>query len=150
MESAPFERIADLDVRSGTMRKATRTKLARYHKASWAAAARAESYSLDGAVGFGTARAAAKVETVSALLGEARWWRHHGSRPVVIDGVLFQTTGDALEARTLEPDAVKWTWRGAEARAGNQSRLDAAGRRRRPAFARPSTDGGYRPANPRR
>jgi hypothetical protein len=135
MESAPFERTADLDVRSGTMRKATRAKLPRYHQASWAAAAKAESYSLDGAVGFSAAPAAAKIETVSALLGEARAWRHQGLRPVVVDGVLFETTGDALDARTLRTGRYQVdVARGPSA--GRQSRLDAAGCRKRPGFAR--------------
>jgi outer membrane protein assembly factor BamB len=123
-ESTPFERTADLDVHAGRLRKATRAKRARYYQASWAAEAKTASYGMDSAVGFAAAPAAAKIEVVDALVGEStisRAWRHQGSRPVVIDGVLFETTGDALEARTLEPDAIKWSWRGAEACGGNRA-----------------------------
>jgi hypothetical protein len=44
------------------------------------------------------APAVVKIETVSALLGEAtvsRAWRHQGSRPVVIDGLLDEALNAA-------------------------------------------------------
>jgi outer membrane protein assembly factor BamB len=123
-QGAPFERTVDLDARAGMMRKATRAKRAVYYAAAWGAEAKSASHIMDSGVGFSVAPSAAKIDKVDALLGEStisRTWRHQGSRPVVIDGVLYETTGDALEARTLAPDAVKWSWRGAEALGGNRA-----------------------------
>jgi outer membrane protein assembly factor BamB len=39
----------------------------------------------------------------------------------VVDGVLYETTGDQLEARCLTSGALLWSWREADARDGNRA-----------------------------
>ena len=67
----------------------------------------------DSSVGFGLAPGAAKLEQAARLIGEdkvSRAWRFQGSRPVVADGLVFDTTGDCLEVRDLDTGEMKWHW----------------------------------------
>ncbi|MEX0707798.1 MAG: PQQ-binding-like beta-propeller repeat protein [Woeseia sp.] len=67
----------------------------------------------DSSVGFGSAPGAAKLEQAAGLIGEdkvSRAWRFQGSRPVVAEGLVFDTTGDRLEAREIESGKLKWEW----------------------------------------
>src|SRR5213076_3032191 len=69
----------------------------------------------DAQVGFGSAPASAKLGSAEELIGEAtvsRTWRFQGSRPVVASGMLFDTSGNRLEARDLATDAVVWSYGG--------------------------------------
>ena len=54
----------------------------------------------------------------------ARIWRFQGSRPVVVDGVLFDSTGDRLEARNVETGSLLWSWAAAREHEGER-RLSA-------------------------
>ncbi|ANP46069.1 PQQ-binding-like beta-propeller repeat protein [Candidatus Viadribacter manganicus] len=123
-EELVLERTANLDGRYGRRKSVTASKPARYYAQRWAADAKAAAADLDGSVGFATPPAAAKMDKIRALLGEgtiARAWRHQGSRPVVWEGVLFETTGDELEARSIASGETLWRWRGAEAHDGNRA-----------------------------
>jgi outer membrane protein assembly factor BamB len=46
--------------------------------------------------------------------------RYQGSRPVVVDGVLYDTTGDHLEARHADSDELIWSWSDAELVSGQR------------------------------
>lgn len=67
----------------------------------------------DSSVGFGSAPGAAKLEQASRLIGEdkvSRAWRFQGSRPVVAYDIVFDTTGDRLEACDAETGELRWQW----------------------------------------
>jgi outer membrane protein assembly factor BamB len=79
------------------------------HKGSYAAA--------DGAVGFAHSPGSAKMHIASAHLGEnliSRAWRFQGSRPVVVNGILYETTGDLLEASDARTGEELWKWQEAK------------------------------------
>ena len=63
---------------------------------------------------------AAKLEAVKRLIGEtgSRGRGASGSRPVVVDGVLYETTGDCLEACDATTRGKLWTWTAARGVAG--------------------------------
>jgi hypothetical protein len=68
---------------------------------------------MDSSVGFGHAPASAKLHSAEQLIGEAhvsRAWRFQGSRPVVVNGILYDTTGDQLEASDARTGEVLWSW----------------------------------------
>ena len=88
----------------------------------------------DAAVGFAQAPAAAKMDSVRRLVGEAhvsRAFRFQGSRPTVSKGVLFETTGDRLEATDLASGQRRWSWDDARSEEGER-RLHASGSGERP------------------
>jgi outer membrane protein assembly factor BamB len=121
---SPLERTANLDARIGHGKPAFRAKPAPYYDASWAAHAKFAAAGFDAAVGFSTPPSASKIDKVRATIGEgtiSRAWRHQGSRPVVVDGVLYETTGDRLEARCLSSGVLLWSWGEAQARDGNRA-----------------------------
>jgi outer membrane protein assembly factor BamB len=67
----------------------------------------------DASVGFGTAPGAGKLHQTASLIGEAhvsRAWRFQGSRPVVSAGLIYDTSGDCLEARDVDTGEVVWSW----------------------------------------
>ena len=112
-EPAPSERTSRFERGGGTWRASYERKRAEYLDASWGRQ-RKGAYALwDSAAGFGSPPGSAKLDRVKELLGEAsvsRAWRYQGSRPVVADGVLYDTTGDRLEARALDTGALIWSW----------------------------------------
>jgi Ca-activated chloride channel family protein len=116
-DAVPTERTARAGRAEGGYRGSTVSKPARYYHPGWAVSERRMSLSLDSSVGFSSSPASAKMDRVRALIGEssiARTWRHQGSRPVVADGVLYETTGDRLEARNVDTHELLWCWQGAE------------------------------------
>ena len=40
----------------------------------------------------------------------SRAWRFQGSRPVVVNGILYDTTGDRLEASDARTGEILWSW----------------------------------------
>jgi Ca-activated chloride channel homolog len=122
----PRERTSSLN-RSGDLRREYAEKAAPYLAEKWGLAHKLGFSKLDASVGFSTPPLSAKVGAASKLFGEAhvsRMWRYQGSRPVVVDGVLFDTTGDRLEARNVETDSLEWSWSNAKGYEGER-RLSA-------------------------
>jgi outer membrane protein assembly factor BamB len=111
--AARRERTSSYGAARGHLLRSLELKRAAYLMRDWGAGRKAMAHAYDAEVGFGHAPAAAKLEHVEALLGEhsiSRAWRHQGSRPVVVNGVLYDTTGDVLEARDLAADRLLWRW----------------------------------------
>ncbi len=78
---------------------------------------------MDASVGFGTTPSSAKLHTSEKLLGEglvSRAWRFQGSRPVVADGILYDSTGDRLEASDARSGELLWSWQDARATEGER------------------------------
>jgi len=74
-------------------------------------------------VGFAHAPGAAKLHISEQLIGEglvSRTWRFQGSRPVVVNGILYDTTGDRLEASDARTGQLLWSWQDAEAVEGER------------------------------
>ncbi len=123
-EAAPRERTARYDSARGMHRQSYEAKRARYLDALHARVREMHYQAHDTSVGFGSGPAAAKLEEVEKLFGHrsvSRTWRHQGSRPVVVNGVLYDTTGDRLEARDLLLGAVLWSWEAGAADDGERS-----------------------------
>jgi Ca-activated chloride channel homolog len=117
------ERTVSVHEMDGEMVAGMAAKHAEYLDRNWGIARKLGFADFDAAVGFSTPPAAAKMGVVSERLGEervSRTWRYQGSRPVVIDRVLYETTGDRLEARDLETDELLWTWDDARSEAGER------------------------------
>lgn len=98
-------------------------KEASYLGADWGTARKAQFFQADAAVGFAQAPAAAKMHAVQSLVGEAhvsRTFRYQGSRPVVVNGVMFDTTGDRLEATDLAENRLLWSWDNAKSEEGER------------------------------
>jgi outer membrane protein assembly factor BamB len=109
----PHERIASLDADRGREGRAFGLKSAAYLSKGHGAARKRVFSAHDEAVGFGQAPASAKMFLANDLIGEShisRAWRFQGSRPVVSDGLLFETAGDRLEATELTSGRVVWAW----------------------------------------
>lgn len=111
--TSPQERTSRIDPR-GRADKTYDAKGAPYLDAEHGGARKsALGGAADSSVGFGSAPGAAKLEQASRLIGEdkvSRAWRFQGSRPVVASGIVFDITGDLLEARDAETGEVKWQW----------------------------------------
>jgi Ca-activated chloride channel family protein len=108
---------------AGIARRRYQSKLAPYLSADWGAVRKSAAAREDAHVGFVQAPAAAKLGSISSLIGERgvyRAWRFQGSRPVVVDGVLYETTGDRLEARDLATVELLWNWQDAGALEGER------------------------------
>ena len=98
-------------------------KRAAYLSSEWGQQRKARYTQDDAAVGFAHAPAAAKMDSVRRLVGEAhvsRAFRFQGSRPTVSNGVLFETTGDRLEATDLASGQRRWTWDDARSEEGER------------------------------
>jgi len=69
---------------------------------------------LDSAVGFGSAPAAAKLGAAEANLGVGSvsgYWAYQGSRPVVLNDVSYNAMGDAVRAVDVKSGKVLWEQR---------------------------------------
>jgi outer membrane protein assembly factor BamB len=111
--AAPQEQTTAWDAHAGDLRSEFRQKESPYLSKRWGAARKTASVRADADVGFAQAPAAAKLGSVTRLIGEhgvERTWRFQGSRPVVVDGVLYETTGDRLEACDAMSGARLWSW----------------------------------------
>jgi outer membrane protein assembly factor BamB len=122
-DDAPRERTSKFHAGSGDARSAFAAKDAPYLSENWGFDYKSSFLHDDADVGFAQAPGAAKLDISSSLIGEttvSRTWRYQGSRPVVVDGVLYDTTGDCLEARDPHSGDVKWRWVDAESRPGER------------------------------
>ena len=109
----PRERISRHDSSTGHLKSSWAAKQAAYLSRSSGAARKELYHQMDSSVGFGHAPASAKLHSAEQLIGEAhvsRAWRFQGSRPVVVNGILYDTTGDQLEASDARTGEVLWSW----------------------------------------
>jgi len=119
----PRERIATLKAREGRESRAFRAKKAAYLGKQHGRDRKLLFLQEDASVGFGQAPSSAKMHLADDLIGEAsisRAWRFQGSRPVVAQGLLFETAGDHLEATEIASGRVVWSWEDAKAYAGER------------------------------
>ena len=101
----PQERTVAVSGRHGDHVGESFWKSAAYLGADWGTHRKGSFAAHDASVGFSHAPAAAKMGLVRDLVGEghvSRAWRFQGSRPVVKDGIVFEATGDRLEARAVD------------------------------------------------
>jgi outer membrane protein assembly factor BamB len=108
-----WEQTSYVHARDGVTRGASPRKDAAYLNSNWGRHRKARFLHEDAAVGFTNAPAAAKMHHVSDLIGErhvSRAFRFQGSRPTVDNGVLFETTGDRLEATDIASGRRLWSW----------------------------------------
>src|SRR5437867_2299492 len=120
----PRERTSRVDAHAGSLKASYSLKTASYLSSQSGAARKATLYSMmDSAVGFGAAPGSAKLDVAKELVGEglvSRTWRFQGSRPVVVKGILYDTTGDRLEANDVRTGEVLWSWQDAKAMEGER------------------------------
>ena len=120
----PRERTSRVDAQAGSLKASYSAKMASYLSSQSGAARKAALYSvMDSAVGFGAAPGSAKLAIANELVGEglvSRTWRFQGSRPVVVNGILYDTTGDRLEASDVRTGEVLWSWHEAKAMEGER------------------------------
>ena len=122
-EEEPLERIARLKSELGADAGAFAFKKAAYLSEKHGAARKSGFHMEDAAVGFSHPPPSAKMHYAKSLIGEeriSRAWRFQGSRPVVADGVLYETAGDRLEATEISSGRVLWTWGDARAMEGER------------------------------
>jgi len=115
--SIPRERTSRMDAEAGILRASYSAKMAGYLSKGSGAARKQAYHAADSSVGFGQSPSAAKMHLSEALLGEglvSRAWRFQGSRPVVVNGILYDTTGDRLEASDARTGEVLWSWHDAK------------------------------------
>lgn len=123
-DPGPRERTSRYDSARGTHRHSYESKRAEYLHAARTKSREAFYQAHDASVGFGAAPSSAKLEHVERLFGHrsvSRTWRHQGSRPVVLNGVLYDSTGDRLEARDLVLGGVLWRWEAKTAADGERA-----------------------------
>jgi outer membrane protein assembly factor BamB len=114
-EDEAWERISSLDAQWGTARADYRASRAPYLRSDHGAERKRMYSSHDAAVGFFHSPASAKLHLASRLIGEqtvSRAWRFQGSRPVAATGILYETTGDRLQATEVASGNVLWHWGG--------------------------------------
>ena len=119
----PRERTSRYDSSSGQMKSSWEAKSAAYLSKSSGLARKMAYHKMDSSVGFGTAPSSAKLHAGEQLVGEglvSRAWRFQGSRPVVVNGILYDTTGDRLEASDARSGEILWTWQDAAATEGER------------------------------
>ncbi|MCI0746578.1 MAG: PQQ-binding-like beta-propeller repeat protein [Verrucomicrobia subdivision 3 bacterium] len=112
-KQAPRERTSRHDSGTGRLKSSSSAKVAEYLSRHTGAARKASYYAMDSAVGFGHSPSSAKLHAAEKLIGEnlvSRAWRFQGSRPVVVNGILYETTGDRLEASDARTGEVLWSW----------------------------------------
>jgi outer membrane protein assembly factor BamB len=119
----PRERTSRMDAAAGKFKSSYSSKAAAY-LASKSGTSRQHLYKKsDSSVGFSQAPQAAKLDVTEKLIGEelvSRTWRFQGSRPVVVNGILYDTTGDRLEASDARTGEVLWSWQDAQAVEGER------------------------------
>ncbi len=121
--SCPRERTSRHDSGSGQVKYRYSDKAAPYLSSSSGAARKQAFHMMDSSVGFASAPSSAKLHAAEKLVGEglvSRAWRFQGSRPVVVDGMLYDTTGDRLEARDVRSGEVLWSWQEARVTPGER------------------------------
>jgi outer membrane protein assembly factor BamB len=114
----PRERTSRFDSGTGELKSSSSLKLAAYLSRKSGEARKSAFYSaMDSSVGFGQTPDSAKLHVAEQLVGEglvSRAWRFQGSRPVVVNGILYDTTGDRLEASDAASGEVLWSWHDAK------------------------------------
>jgi Ca-activated chloride channel family protein len=121
--ATPRERVSRHDSGSGLRKSSSSVKEAAYLSAAYGQVHRQSYHAQDAAVGFGSAPGSAKLHSAQQLVGEhlvSRAWRFQGSRPVVVKGILYDTTGDRLEASDARTGQVLWSWHDAAEMAGER------------------------------
>ena len=119
----PQERTVTVSGRDGVPVDASAWKSAVYLRADWGTHRKSSFAAHDASVGFSHAPAAAKMGSVRDLVGEvhvSRAWRFQGSRPLVKNGIIFEATGDGLEARAVDTGRVIWVWADARREEGER------------------------------
>lgn len=120
---APRERTSRMDAAGGSFKSSYSSKAAAY-LGQKSRLSRTHLYQMaDSSVGFGQTPPSAKLEVADRLIGEAlvsRTWRFQGSRPVVVNGILYDTTGDRLEASDARTGEMLWSWQDAQAVEGER------------------------------
>ena len=119
----PRERTSRYDSSSGRFKSSSPAKAAAYLSSSSGQARKLAHYQMDSSVGFGVTPSSAKLHIAEQHLGEglvSRAWRFQGSRPVVVNGILYDTTGDRLEASDARTGEVLWSWQNAESTEGER------------------------------
>jgi outer membrane protein assembly factor BamB len=119
----PRERTSRYDSSSGRIKSSSQAKAAAYLSSSSGLARKRAHYQMDSSVGFGVTPSSAKLHIAEQHLGEglvSRTWRFQGSRPVVVNGILYDTTGDRLEASDARTGEVLWSWQNAESTEGER------------------------------
>jgi outer membrane protein assembly factor BamB len=123
--ATPWEQTSYFQAHNGAAAGATVRKeaAAAYLNSKWGQRRKARFGQDDAAFGFAQTPAAAKMHAVQDLVGEAhvsRAFRFQGSRPTVSNGVLFETTGDRLEAIDLASGQRLWSWDNARSEEGER------------------------------
>ena len=106
-----MEYMCKLSLKSGEMMHRSEGKPDEYHDKSWGEEEKKLYKNWDESSGFSSPPPSAKLDQVSNLIGEdsvSRAWRHQGSRPVIHQGMLIDTSGDVLEAKDLESMKMVW------------------------------------------
>ena len=119
----PRERTSRFDSSSGRRKSSSEAKAAAYLSSSSGRERKRLHYQMDSSVGFGVAPSSAKLHVAEQHLGEglvSRTWRFQGSRPVVVNGILYDTTGDRLEASDARSGKVLWSWHDAQETEGER------------------------------
>jgi outer membrane protein assembly factor BamB len=119
----PRERTSRHDAGSGTIKSHYSDKAAFYLSSSSGEARKRAFHMMDSSVGFASAPSSAKLHAAEKLVGEglvSRAWRFQGSRPVVVNGILYDTTGDRLEASEVHTGELLWKWQDARATEGER------------------------------
>src|SRR5438552_9639309 len=111
--AVPRERTSRYDSSTGRIKSSSSAKAAAYLSRESGQARKQAYYQMDSSVGFASAPGSAKLHAAEQLVGEglvSRTWRFQGSRPVVVNGILYDTTGDRLEASDARTGQVIWSW----------------------------------------
>lgn len=119
----PREQTSRYDSSTGRFKSSWQLKAAAYLSKSSGQRQKMAYQQMDSSVGFGVAPGSAKLHAAEQLVGEnlvSRTWRFQGSRPVVVNGVLYDTTGDRLEASDCRSGELLWSWQDAAVTEGER------------------------------